>query len=196
MSASPEISIVPLTPDRLDDFLTFFDGPAFADNPGWADCYCWFPYSDEAGVTDEGGDAFLRRSARQNRESISEAILAGRAGGYLAYAQDRVVGFINAAPRSRYPQLAELPGDSDTIGATPCFTVDPGWRRQGIARRLLSAAIEGLRQDGMRRMEAGPYTAPQDDAHRYHGTIELYESAGYQRVADLPGGQTLMEKEL
>jgi len=48
----------------------------------------------------------------------------------------------------------------------------------------------------MMRMEAGPYTAPQNDAHRYHGTIELYESAGFERVTDLPGGVTLMQREL
>jgi hypothetical protein len=45
-------------------------------------------------------------------------------------------------------------------------------------------------------MEAGPCTAPQNDAHRYHGTIELYESAGYEQVVELPGGVTLMAKEL
>jgi uncharacterized protein YndB with AHSA1/START domain len=32
--------IRPLTPDRIDDFLRFFDHDAFADNPYWAHCYC------------------------------------------------------------------------------------------------------------------------------------------------------------
>ncbi len=196
MTNAPEITIRRLAPELLDDYLAFFDGPAFADNPDWAACYCFFPYADEAGVTDEGGDAFLARPAQANREAIIEAVRAGRAGGYLAYAEGRVVGWISAGARARYPQLARLPGDSARTGVTPCFTIDPAWRRRGVARALLEAAIEGLRAEGMVCLEAGPYTSPRDDAHRYKGTIELYESVGYERVADLPGGITLMQREL
>ena len=196
MADAPEITIRRLTPERLDDYLAFFDGPAFADNPGWAACYCFFPYADEAGITDEGGDAFLARPAEANRAAIIEAITSGRAEGYLAYAGGRVVGWISAGPRARYPRLAALPGDSARTGVTPCFTIDPEWRRRGIARRLLETAIDGLRTDGMVRLEAGPYTSPGDDAHRYKGTIEFYESVGYERVADLPGGVTLMQRDL
>jgi GNAT superfamily N-acetyltransferase len=190
MSDEPEITIRKLTPELLDDYLAFFDGPAFADNPGWAKCYCYYPYSGQ------GGDAFLERAAEANREAIVEAIVAGRAEGYLAYAGERVVGWVSAAPRERFPLLADLPGDSARTGATPCFTVDPEWRRRGIARRLLEAAVEGLRQDGMVRLEAAPLTEPHDDAHRYQGTVEMFRSAGYESVAELPGGVTLMEREM
>ncbi len=196
MGSEAEITIHRLTPERLDDYLAFFDGPAFADNPDWAPCYCYYPYADEGGITDENGDAFLARSAEDNRAAIIEAIVAGRADGYLAYADGRVVGWASAAPRARFPQLARLPGDSARTGVTPCFTIDPEWRRRGIARRLLTAAIDGLRADGMACLEASPYTSPQDDAHRYRGTIEFYESVGYERVADLPGGITLMQLDL
>ncbi len=190
MSAEPEITICRLTPELLDDYLTFFDGPAFADNPDWATCYCFFPHFSG------GEEEWLKRSAADNREAIIAAIIAGQVDGYLAYADGQVVGWVNAAPRERFGQLTGLPGDGWATGATPCFTIDPEWRRRGVARQLLAAAMEGLRADGMVRLEACPETEPQDDAHRYRGTIEFYESAGYERVADLPGGVTLMEKEL
>ena len=35
------IAIQPLTKDLLPDWLDFFDNIAFADNPEWADCYCY-----------------------------------------------------------------------------------------------------------------------------------------------------------
>ena len=44
------ISVERLTPARRDDFLGFFDherGPAFADNPEWAKCYCHFYHVPE-----------------------------------------------------------------------------------------------------------------------------------------------------
>lgn len=40
LPAPPEIR--PLTPERRADFLAFFEGEAFADNPAWASCYCYF----------------------------------------------------------------------------------------------------------------------------------------------------------
>ena len=61
-------------------------------------------------------------------------------------------------------------------------------------RRLTLETLDAFL--GMARMEASPYSQPWDDAHRYRGTIELYESAGYEKVAELPGGTTLMEKRL
>ena len=39
MSPDP-IDVVPLSPARLDDFMAFFEGEAFSDNPKWSSCYC------------------------------------------------------------------------------------------------------------------------------------------------------------
>ena len=39
------ITVGRLSPATRDDYLAFFDherGPAFADNPEWATCYCQF----------------------------------------------------------------------------------------------------------------------------------------------------------
>ena len=79
---------------------------------------------------------------------------------------------------------------------TPCFTIDPEWRGRGIAGRLLRAAIEGLEAEGMVRMEAGPMAEPKTPADRFKGTVQLYRAAGYEEVADLPGGTRLMERKL
>lgn len=37
-----------LSPDLLEDYLDFFDHAAFADNPEWAACYCYFPHAPHA----------------------------------------------------------------------------------------------------------------------------------------------------
>lgn len=40
MNANANIEIVPLTPDKKEDYLYFFDELAFADHPDWSWCYC------------------------------------------------------------------------------------------------------------------------------------------------------------
>jgi GNAT superfamily N-acetyltransferase len=195
MPNADEIAIRRLTPDLLEDHLTFFRERAFADDPEWAGCYCFFPYHDPE-TTD-----FDSRTAEADREAITEAVETGYASGFLAYAGDQVVGWCNAAPRELYPQLSLLPGDGATTGATPCFIIDADWRGRGIATKLLQAAIEGMGAEGMgaegmARMEAAPVAEPKTAADRHRGTVELYEAAGYEKVAELPSGTPLMEKKL
>src|SRR5512138_1780422 len=38
------ITVHPVTADRVDDWLRFFDHDAFAGNPDWGSCYCLEPH--------------------------------------------------------------------------------------------------------------------------------------------------------
>jgi len=44
MAAIGEITVHPVTEDRIDDWLRFFDHDGFAGNPDWASCYCLEPH--------------------------------------------------------------------------------------------------------------------------------------------------------
>lgn len=57
----PSIQIQPLTPARLPEFLAYFEGDAFADNPKWRSCFCQFLYVDHAKVN------WQARTADENR---------------------------------------------------------------------------------------------------------------------------------
>ena len=39
-----EVVVHPVTEDRIDDWLAFFDHDVFADNRAWAACYCIEPH--------------------------------------------------------------------------------------------------------------------------------------------------------
>jgi hypothetical protein len=39
-----DITVHPVTKDRIDDWLRFFDHDGFAGNPDWASCYCLEPH--------------------------------------------------------------------------------------------------------------------------------------------------------
>ncbi len=42
MSRAVGVVVRELTPERLDEYLQFFDREAFTDFPHWAGCYCGF----------------------------------------------------------------------------------------------------------------------------------------------------------
>ena len=80
------ITLHPLTPARAGDFLSFFDGDAFADNPKWAGCYCRFPFIDH------GHEPWDDQAAAANRAGTAVRIARRGMQGYLAKAEGAVVG--------------------------------------------------------------------------------------------------------
>ena len=142
-----KVSIHRLTVDRLEDFLAFFDGPAFSDNVEWSGCYCFFPYHDPT------TGSWETRNATQNRQAMVDGVKDGTVSGLLAYHESTVVGWCNVNRRDAYPTPRALPGNGDRIGATPCFIIDPACRNQGIAGQLLAAACEVSADNGCTSME-------------------------------------------
>jgi GNAT superfamily N-acetyltransferase len=175
LAGPPEVRA--LTPERLDDYLGFFDRDAFMDNPIWASCYCMAYHVPDS-------EDWQARTAEQNRADKAALIVRGEAHGVLAYDGERVIGWCHAAPRARLPSLAALaqPGEPETVGAIACFVIAAPYRRQGVAARLLDAACDRLRELGMTEVQAGPPKKPISDARAYHGPLSLYLNAGFERI--------------
>ena len=169
-----EIEVHPVTKDRVEDALSFFDHDGFAGNPEWAACYCMFFHREDP---DENGN----NPWRQNREDLKSRLQAGTTIGYLAYVDGRVGGWCNASLRSAYPTRQTGEGDDD-VGVVTCFVIAPPYRRHGLAQRLLEAAIEGFRSRGVKRVEAHPPLDPSNDAQGFQGPLPLYLSAGFKEV--------------
>jgi ribosomal protein S18 acetylase RimI-like enzyme len=86
MERPPPITVERLSPTTRGDYLAFFDhehGPAFADNPEWARCYCQFYRTPRA----LDWQAF---TASENRIAAAAAIDCGEAEGYLAKAEGTI----------------------------------------------------------------------------------------------------------
>lgn len=174
MMASVEVR--PLAPALLGDYLALFDGPAFADNPHWASCYCFFHHNPVP-------DTWDNRAGDQNRADVSDLIRRDRFHGFLAYRDGAPIGWCKAAPRLEIPALgrsAELAvEDADRVGSIVCFVVAPAHRKSGVATALLQAACDSFTAGGLRIAEAYPREGVFDAASNFHGPLELYRAAGF-----------------
>lgn len=172
-----DLLVKSLRPELLDDYLDFFDHRAFADNPDWGDCYCYFYLADPA------KEDWFSRTGEQNRRSVSELIARGEMYGYLAYVEGKVAGWCHAGPKTNFSGL--LAGqdlvDSDTpkTGSIVCFVVAAAYRRRGIATALLEAACQGFVGLGLRFAEAYPSLHAAGDGANYNGPLRMYLEAGF-----------------
>ena len=131
------VDVRAVSAERLADFLAFFDGEAFADNPKWGFCYCQFAYVDHTKVE------WKARTVDQNRQAACQRIQRGAMRGYLAYRGGKPIGWCNAAPRTMMESFADEPDpDAASIGQITCFIVAKEHRGTGVAKALLQAACK------------------------------------------------------
>jgi GNAT superfamily N-acetyltransferase len=169
------VEIFPLSRERLDDFVRFFEGEAFADNPHWSSCYCQCYYEDHRQVV------WKDRTARDNRQIAIERIGRTEMHGLLAYIGSDVVGWCNCAPRQWMHSLDADPlGDAAQVGVIVCFLVAPRWRGNGIAIQLLLSACDALRGMGLSYAEANPRTDARGPAENHYGPLGMYLAAGFE----------------
>lgn len=169
------VEIRPLSPALLPDFLAYFEGDAFADNPKWGSCFCQFLYVDHRTVN------WTERTAVENRSAACDRIRSGKMQGYLAYRDGKPVGWCNAAPRTMMAGFDDAPDpDAARIGQITCFVVAAPHRRSGVATALLQAACDGLKAQGFAIAEAMPLAeADTTDAKAHYGPLSMFLAAGF-----------------
>jgi len=200
MTADFAWRVEPLTPDRRDAFLDFFDherGRAFADNPAWSGCYCHFFVA--APALD-----FDALDANANRTAMRARIETGEMEGYLAFDDaGRVAGWLNAQPRHRLPHcFARLRIEPTAIDVPAhraavvlCFVVDPGLRRRGVARALLAHALGDFAERGIALVDAFPAREADGPAAHFRGPRQLFAASGFEALAEA-NGKLVMRKRL
>ena len=188
MDAQQSWRVASLSPARREDYLGFFDhecGRAFADNPAWAGCYCH--YFHAASALD-----WSSLDAAANRTAIDARIAVAEMDGFLAYDEaGAVVGWLNAQARHKLPFCFDRLGIPPTPIDVPaheaalitCFAIDPALRNRGIARALLTHAIDAFAARGIRTVDAFPKASAESAADHFRGPLVLFESLGFERMA-------------
>lgn len=185
------LTIRRLAPELKEDFLQYFEGAAFADNPKWKSCYCQFLYVDHSNVN------WSSRTADENRVAACDRIACKRMQGLLAYRNGQVVGWCNAAPRVLLDSFADEPiPDAEHVGQITCFVVAREHRRTGVARALLEEACAMLRDQGLRVAEANPSRVARSDADNHFGPLSLYLSSGFSVFKEQDDGLVVVRRSL
>jgi len=174
-----DVKVYPMTEERIDDWLRFFDHDAFAGNPDWASCYCLEPHVPATPEQPE-------RAWRDTRAMVAERLRGGTTFGYLAYVGSRPAGWVNASLRSDYGLYRQLdpngPEPTSVIGVS-CFIIAPPYRRHGIAATLLDRVIADSLDRGAGWIEAYPHNRPEEnDAGHFRGPRSMYDARGFEAI--------------
>ena len=188
------MDVRPLRPTDLKDWLAFFDGPAFHDNPEWSTCYC------RCFVIDNPDQWDAACESRLNRAPMCAAIEKGAVDGMLARVDGAVVGWIHMGPVTRFnfaTRFHDGADDETDVAGIVCLIVAKPMRRRGVATALLRGAIETLRERGFRRVRAWPRTDESQDGEMdlFHGPRALYLSEGFVEIRER-AHLTVMERPL
>jgi GNAT superfamily N-acetyltransferase len=166
----------PATPARWSDLERLF-----GSNGACGGCWCMFWRQSNA--------EYRAGKGERNRRAFRRIVRSGAVPGLLAYAGREPVGWVAVEPRKRYARLAASRSlaavDDRPVWSAPCFFVARGWRRRGVAGRLLAAAADHAGRRRARILEGYPVDSsrPLAGAWLYPGSFSTFVRLGFQEVA-------------
>jgi GNAT superfamily N-acetyltransferase len=119
---------------------------------------------------------------------------SGTTSGLVAYLGGEPVGWCAVEPRTAYEGLVRnnrVPWDGrtedktdDSVWAVTCIFTRAGFRKRGISRALVRAAVDFARERGARAIEGYPMTTKNAILEELHvGTEGVFASAGFKEVS-------------
>jgi GNAT superfamily N-acetyltransferase len=184
--AYSDLAFQPLTLDRWADFEKLF-GPHGA----YGGCWCMYWRTTRSQFEKQGNPG--------NRQAMHQIVQSGEVPGILAYHAGEVVGWCSVAPRDSYPSLNRSPVlkklDDEPVWSIVCFYIAREHRGRGLTLALIQAAIDYVREQGGRIVEAYP-TRPRGrqlpPVSSYMGLPALFEQAGFVECAQPSKAKLIM----
>ena len=171
-----ELTFKPVTLEEWDDLQALFNEPGPQHG-----CWCMYWRVTRAD--------YHRQYGEGHRAALREIIAAGRVPGILAYHEGRPVGWCSVAPREEFPVLDRSPKlkrvDDQPVWSIVCFFTSRPYRRRGLTRALIEAAIEYAQAHGALIIEAYPVTAEgarYSHYEMYTGVLSTFERLGFREA--------------
>lgn len=131
---------------------------------------------------------WMRQRGKDNREAMEAIVKSGKVAGILAYSDDKPIGWCSISPREEYCRLERSRTlrriDDKRVWSVVCFFVGKPFRGQGVATRLLEAAVAYAGKQGATIVEGYPnrLNKMQQDSLVYTGIISSFEKVGFVEV--------------
>ena len=174
-----EIEIRKLTPELVDDYVKFFDITPHSTGIEEHRCYC-VCWASTKGNLEECA------TAAQRREVAKRYIKNHFLQGYLAYHENKVVGWCNANTKfecyeciSWQMSMNDIRKDDKRVKSVFCFAIAPEYQRKGIGSRMLEKVCEDAKNDGFEYVEAYPNAEFIDTEQDFMGPVSMYEKLGF-----------------
>ncbi len=165
---------------RWPDLVRLFEAPG---GPKHCWCMVWRP------MVARGTNGGRRKAALQRR------VYAGIPVGLLGYLDGEPVAWCSVAPRATYRPLGGAADHEEIVWSLVCFFIPRRLRRQGIMRRLLTAAADIARRHGGTLLEAYPVD-PDSPSYRFMGFVPLFKAAGFKSVGRAGSRRHVMRLDL
>ncbi|HEU5141000.1 MAG TPA: GNAT family N-acetyltransferase [Bacillales bacterium] len=185
-----KVEIHPLTPDRWHDVEHLF-GKHGACEGCW--CMHWRLRNKD----------FHKRGNAENRSDFKKLVEENRQPGLLAFLEGEPVGWCSIAPRREFSERIThshvfKPVDDKSVWSILCFYIHKDFRKRGIAKQLLKAAIEYARAHGAETLEAFPKDSTDStaDAEVYMGTVNLFQEFNFIEVCRRHPKRPIMRYEV
>ena len=138
----------------------------------------------------------------EHKAQLCSLVDSGVQPGLVGYADGRPAGWISLGPREDYLKLRRSrvmkPVDDAEVWSIVCTYVAKEFRGQGLQHRLLAAALDFARDNGVRLVEAYPVDKPErsHDDFMFFGSRSLYERAGFTEVVRRSPTRVVMRRRL
>jgi GNAT superfamily N-acetyltransferase len=149
-----------------------------------------------------GGVSVSAAAGPDNKQGLRDLVDTGITPGLVGYLDDEPVGWISLGPREDYRKLERSrimkPVDGAAVWSVVCTYVDKAHRGLGLQHRLLAAAIDYARDQGVRMLEAYPVDKLErsHDDFMFFGSRSLYEKAGFHEVVRRSPTRVVMRRRL
>jgi GNAT superfamily N-acetyltransferase len=188
-TATPPVRIVPANEASWEELEAVF-GTRGAPSQCHCQRYKMQPRESWASV---GAEELAFRLRTQTDCGHPES---GATSGLVAYLDGVAAGWCAVEPRTAYPRLllkTRVPWEGraedktdDSVWAVTCILARKGFRRRGISRALVRAAVDFARERGARALEGYPMVSSSFQGillHELHvGTRSVFADAGFREV--------------